>query len=406
MLKGKKILIGITGSIAAYKIPLLIRLLIKEQAEVRVIMTESAKDFVTPLTLATLAKNPVLTEAFDPATGSWNSHVELGLWADLFLIAPISANTLAKLAHGIADNYLLTVYLSARCPVLFAPAMDLDMYRHQSTQDNISRLLKRGHHLLAPASGELASGLCGEGRMMEPGDIFDELKQFVKQQHAFYGKSVLITAGPTYEAIDPVRFIGNHSSGKMGIEIAHAFAEAGASVKLILGPSAIRVEHPSIEVLPVTTAQEMYDACMALFAESEIMVMSAAVADYKPVEVADQKIKKSGETLQLKLVKNPDILKKLGEQKQFNQFLVGFALETNNELAHAKHKLDTKQLDMIVLNSLADPGAGFGTNTNKVTCLTKDDQRIEFELQSKKELARKLIVLIHKLTGKNRANAK
>ncbi len=405
MLKGKKILIGITGSIAAYKIPLLVRLLVKEQAEVKVIMTESAKDFVTPLTLATLTKNPVLSEAFDRTTGSWNSHVELGLWADLFLIAPVSANTLAKLAHGIADNYLLTVYLSARCPVLFAPAMDLDMYKHESTQSNISSLLKRGHQLLAPASGELASGLCGEGRMMEPDNIFNELKLVFRRQKTFNGKRILVTAGPTHEAIDPVRFIGNHSSGKMGVEIALAFAEAGASVKLVLGPSAIRVDHPSIEVLPVTSAQEMHDACLALFAGSDITVMSAAVADYKVAEVADRKIKKTDENLNLSLVKNPDILKKLGEQKQFGQYLVGFALETDNELEHAKQKLDTKQLDMIVLNSLADSGAGFGTNTNKVTCLTKEGQQIDFELQSKNELARKLIQLIHELTGKNQANA-
>ncbi|MBG0783184.1 MAG: bifunctional phosphopantothenoylcysteine decarboxylase/phosphopantothenate--cysteine ligase CoaBC [Bacteroidales bacterium] len=405
MLKGKKILIGITGSIAAYKIPLLVRLLVKEQAEVKVIMSESAKDFVTPLTLATLSKNPVYSQAFDRTTGSWNSHVELGLWADLFLIAPVSANTLAKLANGIADNFILTVYLSTRCPVLFAPAMDFDMYKHESTQTNINCLLKRGHQLLAPASGELASGLCGEGRMMEPDNIFNEIKHFFRRQNAFNGKSVLVTAGPTYEAIDPVRFIGNHSSGKMGIEIAQAFADAGASVKLVLGPSAIRVEHPSIEVFPVISAQEMYDACTALFSGSDITVMSAAVADYKPVEIADRKIKKSGENLNLNLVKNPDILKKLGEQKQAGQYLVGFALETDNELKHAKQKLDTKQLDMIVLNSLADPGAGFGTNTNKVTCLTKEGQQFDFELQSKKELARKLIQLIHELTGKNQANA-
>ncbi len=400
MLKGKKILIGITGSIAAYKIPLLVRMLVKENAEVKIVMTDSARDFVSPLTLATLAKNPVLSEAFDANTGSWNSHIDLGLWADLFLIAPASANTLAKMAHGIADKYLLTVYLSVRCPVFFAPAMDVDMYQHQSTGQNIQKLKQRGHHLLAPTSGELASGLCGEGRMMEPEDILFEIRQHFKSRLLFDGKKILISAGPTYEAIDPVRFIGNHSTGKMGTELAMAFANAGARVKLVMGPTNLRVEHPSIEVFPVTTAPEMYDACLAFAAEADILVMSAAVADYRPARTEEKKIKKSAENIELKLVKNPDILKKLGEIKKRNQLLLGFALETNNELENAKQKLNTKKADMIVLNSLADAGAGFGTDTNKVVCLTKDGRQRDFALQSKRELAQNLIQYIHELTGK------
>lgn len=404
MLKEKKILIGITGSIAAYKIPFLIRFFVKEGAEVKVIVTESAKDFVSPLTLATLSKNPVLSKAFDSETGSWNSHVDLGLWADVFIIAPLSANTLAKMASGIADNYLLTVYLSARCPVVFAPAMDLDMYQHPTTQSNIDKLLGRGHLLLSPDSGELASGLCGEGRMKEPEDILLEVKNLFQSQKKFAGKQVLISAGPTYEAIDPVRFIGNHSSGKMGIALALAFARAGATVKLVLGPSAIRVNHPAIEVVPIVSALEMYEVCMALFPDSDILVMSAAVADYRPEKSENQKIKKSKDQIEISLVKNPDILKALGEKKREDQFLVGFALETENELDNAEKKLHTKKADMIVLNSLADDGAGFGTNTNKVTCVLKNGPNVEFGLQSKEQLAGKLIGLIFSLTDKNQAN--
>ena len=321
MLTGKKILLGITGSIAAYKIPLLVRLLKKDGADVRVVMTPSAKDFVTPLTLSTLSGNPVLSHGFDPETGKWESHVELGLWADLFVIAPASANTMAKMTCGIADNYLLTVCLSAKCPIMFAPAMDLDMYRHQATQQNIKTLIGRGNIFIAPSSGELASGLCGEGRMEEPQMIYERIKSFFKTKLNFLGKKVLITAGPTYEAIDPVRFVGNHSSGLMGVEIARAFADQGAEVTLVLGPSNINPNRKNINVMPVTSAKEMYDTVMALFPKSDIAVMSAAVADFRPEVVADQKIKKNPDedSITLKLVKTDDILKSVGKIKKENQ---------------------------------------------------------------------------------------
>ncbi|MDY0078857.1 MAG: bifunctional phosphopantothenoylcysteine decarboxylase/phosphopantothenate--cysteine ligase CoaBC [Bacteroidales bacterium] len=392
MLKGKKILIGITGSIAAYKIPLLLRLLVKQQAEVQVVMTPSAFDFVTALTLSTLSKRPVLAKAFDPETGQWESHVELGLWADLMLIAPASANTLAKMTLGIADNYLLTVYLSARCPVFFAPAMDLDMYKHPTTQQNVKSLVQRGHQLIAPASGELASGLCGEGRMEEPEQIFERIKSHFAKEQRFKGQKVLISAGPTYEAIDPVRFIGNYSSGRMGVEIAKAFAAQGATVTLVLGPVSIALDLPSqIDLIPVTTAQEMFDGCMAFFAQADITIMSAAVADYRPEEVSETKIKKQSEELMLKLVKNKDILATMGSKKRDDQFLVGFALETDSEVENAKKKLHTKKLDMIVLNSLSDDGAGFGHQTNKVTFIDKSGQIDVFDMKSKTEVAQDLV---------------
>ena len=392
MLKGKKILIGITGSIAAYKIPLLVRLLVKQQAEVQVVMTASAHDFVTVLTLSTLSKRPVLSKAFEPETGQWDSHVELGLWADLMLIAPASANTLAKMAQGVADNYLLTVYLSARCPVFFAPAMDLDMYKHPTTQQNVKLLVQRGHQLIAPASGELASGLCGEGRMEEPEQIFEKIKTYFAKGQRFKNKKVLISAGPTYEAIDPVRFIGNHSSGRMGVEIAKAFAAQGAIVTLVVGPVSIALDLPAeIDVIPVTTAQEMFDGCMAFFAQADIAIMSAAVADYRPEEVSETKIKKQSEKIVLKLVKNKDILATMGNQKREDQFLVGFALETNNEVENAKKKLHTKKLDMIVLNSLSDGGAGFGHQTNKVTFIDKSGQTEVFDLKPKTKVAEDLV---------------
>lgn len=399
MLTGKKILIGITGSIAAYKIPLLIRLLKKQGAEVQVVMTDSAKDFVTPLTLATLSGMPVLSKGFDEETGKWNSHVELGLWADLFVIAPASANTIAKMAAGIADNYLLTVCLSAKCPIMFAPAMDLDMYKHPATQENINRLVGRGCRFLAPASGELASGLCGEGRMEEPQEIFNRIKDFFCTKQRFSGKKVLVTAGPTYEAIDPVRFIGNHSSGLMGIEIARAFADQGADVTLVLGPSSLRTERQNIKVLPVTSAKEMFDAATAAFRSSDIAVLSAAVADFRPEVVANQKIKKEQgkDEMILKLVKTEDILKNLGENKKENQFLVGFALETENGLANAKKKLHTKNLDMIVLNTMNEAGVGFKTKTNKVSVITKDDEVIDFELKPKNEVARDVLDVVYQL---------
>ena len=389
MLTGKKILLGITGSIAAYKIPLLVRLLKKDGADVRVVMTPSAKDFVTPLTLSTLSGNPVLSHGFDEETGKWESHVELGLWADLFVIAPASANTMAKMAHGMADNYLLTVCLSAKCPVMFAPAMDLDMYKHQATQHNIKTLIDRGCMFIAPSSGELASGLCGEGRMEEPQKIYEKIKLFFQTKQNFKGKKVLITAGPTYEAIDPVRFIGNHSSGLMGVEIARAFADQGADVTLVLGPSNISANRKNINVMPVTSAKEMYDAVMAFFPKTDIAVLSAAVADFRPEVVADQKIKKNpdNDTFTIKLVKTEDILKSVGNLKNERQTIVGFALETENGLENAKKKLHAKNIDLIVLNEMNESGVGFKTKTNKVSIITKNDDVTSFALKPKNEVA-------------------
>ena len=401
MLTGKKILLGITGSIAAYKIPLLVRLLKKDGADVRVVMTPSAKDFVTPLTLSTLSGNPVLTHGFDEETGKWESHVELGLWADLFVVAPASANTMAKMAYGIADNYLLTVCLSAKCPIMFAPAMDLDMYKHPATQHNIKTLIERGCIFVAPSSGELASGLCGEGRMEEPQKIYEKIKSFFQTKQNFKGKKVLITAGPTYEAIDPVRFIGNHSSGLMGIEIARAFADQGAEVTLVLGPSNISVNKNNVNVLPVTSAKEMYDAVMAMFPKTDIAVLSAAVADFRPEMVADQKIKKNpdNDTFIIKLVKTEDILKSVGKVRTDNQTIVGFALETENGLENAKKKLHTKNIDLIVLNEMNESGVGFKTKTNKVSIITKDDNVTTYELKPKNEVALDILNAIYQYTN-------
>ena len=397
MLTGKKILIGITGSIAAYKIPLLVRLLKKDGAEVRVVMTPSAKDFVTPLTLSTLSGNPVLSHGFDVETGAWNSHVELGMWADLFVIAPASANTIAKMAAGMADNYLLTVCLSAKCPVMFAPAMDLDMYKHQATQRNIKTLIEQGCTLINPSSGELASGLCGEGRMEEPQRIYEIIKSHFSVKQRFKGKNVLITAGPTYEAIDPVRFIGNHSSGLMGIEIARAFADQGANVSLVLGPTNISPNRKNIAVIPVTSAKDMYDSVMALFDKTDIAVLSAAVADFKPATIADQKIKKdpNNDTITLDLIKTDDILKSIGTKK-LNQVIVGFALETQNGIENAKKKLHTKNVDLIVLNEMNTSGVGFKTQTNKVTIIDRNDNVTEYELKPKKEVALDILNAIYK----------
>ena len=397
MLTGKKILLGITGSIAAYKIPLLVRLLKKDGADVRVVMTPSAKDFVTPLTLSTLSGNPVLSHGFDEQTGKWDSHVELGLWADLFVVAPASANTMAKMAYGMADNYLLTVCLSAKCPIMFAPAMDLDMYKHPATQQNIKTLIERGCIFVAPSSGELASGLCGEGRMEEPQKIYERIKAFFQTKQNFKGKKVLITAGPTYEAIDPVRFIGNHSSGLMGIEIARAFADQGAEVTLVLGPSSISVNKKNVNVLPVTSAKEMYEAVTALFPKTDIAVLSAAVADFRPEVVADQKIKKNpdNDTFTIKLVKTEDILKSVGGMKTENQTVVGFALETENGLENAKKKLHTKNIDLIVLNEMNESGVGFKTKTNKVSIITKNDQVTTYDLKPKNEVALDILNAIY-----------
>lgn len=398
MLKGKKIVIGVTGSIAAFKIPALIRLLRKEGVEVKVIMTPAAKDFVTPLTLSTLSGNPVISEPFNPVDGTWNSHVELGRWADLFVFAPVSANTLAKMAHGIADNFLLTAYLSAKCPVFFAPAMDLDMYQHPTTQASIKMLQSFGNVLIEPTVGELASGLCGAGRMEEPEQIFRLISEYFKRNNGpFAGKKILVTAGPTYEKIDPVRFIGNHSSGLMGFAIAEEFAQQGGYVTLVTGPVSLTVNHTAIERVDVTTAAEMHAACMKYGSGSDIVVMAAAVADYAPVNPSDTKIKKTGGKLILELENTKDILAELSSLKQRPRILVGFALETSNEKENALKKLKAKNLDMIILNSLNDPGAGFKTETNKVTVHFNTGKSVDIPLKSKKELAGDILKLIASL---------
>jgi phosphopantothenoylcysteine decarboxylase / phosphopantothenate---cysteine ligase len=387
MLKGKKILIGITGSIAAYKIPYLIRLLVKEGAEVQVVLTENARDFITPLTLSTLSKRPALTYPFNPDDGAWNNHVELGGWADLMLIAPASAATLSKMAAGQADNLLLTIWLSAKCPVFFAPAMDLDMYKHIATQNNIRQLVAYGHRLIEPQVGELASGLCGAGRMEEPENILNEIKAFFLTGQQLQGKKVLVTAGPTCEPIDPVRFIGNYSSGLMGFSIAEEAAYRGAEVTLIAGPTHLKTHHPHISRIDVSTALEMLEKTLEFFPTSDITIMSAAVADFTPANPENRKIKKSGDGLALELKATKDILAELGKQKSGNQKLIGFALETDNALDNAQKKLNTKNLDLIVLNSLQDKGAGFATATNKVTIINRQGKQFDYPLKSKKEVA-------------------
>lgn len=394
ILKGKKIIVGITGSIAAYKIPFLIRLLKKEGAEVQVLLTPFASHFVTPLTLSTLSERPVLTDFFKQEDGSWHSHVDLGLWADLFLVAPLSANTMAKMANGIADNLLLTTILSARCPVFFAPAMDLDMYHHPTTTENIAKLRSYGYHLIQPAEGELASGLKGMGRLEEPENIFALLKTYLLHQGSFSGKKVLVTAGPTHEPIDPVRFIGNYSSGKMGVEIALAFAKRGAQVELVLGPSNQEVNHSAIKVHQVTTAQAMHDQCFELFPSTDICVMSAAVADFTPAHPSARKIKKEQKLDSIPLKPTPDILTGLGRQKKENQLLIGFALETDDEEKNALKKLKQKNLDFIVMNSLKDEGAGFSHDTNKVTVFSRSGSKQVFALKTKKEVASDILNLI------------
>ncbi|HRJ28137.1 MAG TPA: bifunctional phosphopantothenoylcysteine decarboxylase/phosphopantothenate--cysteine ligase CoaBC [Cyclobacteriaceae bacterium] len=395
MLHGKKIILGVTGSIAAYKAAHLVRLLIKSGAEVRVIMTTSAKDFITPLTLSTLSKNPVLSEFIKDHTGQWNNHVELGLWADALVIAPASANTISKMAHGSCDNLLLAVYLSARCPVLLAPAMDLDMLQHGSTKNNLEKLRQFGNQIIEPAYGELASGLTGTGRMAEPEEILTCLQAFFGKHQPLKGKTALVTAGPTYEALDPVRFIGNHSSGKMGYAIAEALARHGATVNLISGPTALHTIHTGIHVKQVTSAEEMHNACLDIFPQTDIAVLAAAVADYKPATKADQKIKKKDDTLSLELIKTHDIAAVLGKQKNKRQFIVGFALETENEETNALKKLKSKNFDLIVLNSLNDKGAGFGHDTNKISVFDPQAKVYTFDLKSKSELAEDIVNLIH-----------
>lgn len=397
ILSGKNILLGITAGIAAYKTASLVRLFIKKGANVQVIMTPAAKDFITPLTLSTLSKNPVLSTFTDDEDDNamWNNHVELGLWADLFLIAPATANTMSKMSNGTCDNLLLATYLSAKCPVYFAPAMDLDMYKHPSTKTSFEKLNAFGNIMIPATSGELASGLVGEGRMAEPEDIVSFIEHDILEQLPLKGKKVLLTAGPTYEAIDPVRFIGNHSSGKMGFEIAKAAADLGAEVILVSGPTHEKTDHSLIQLVKVTSALDMYKAVHQYFEDVDIAILSAAVADYRPKNVSDTKIKKKESTFTIELEKTDDILKSLGEQKS-NQFLVGFALETNNELENAKGKLGSKNLDLIVLNSLQDKGAGFGGSTNKVTFITAAHDIIEHELKSKSEVARDLMQQILK----------
>ena len=401
MLKGKKILIGITGSIAAYKIPFLVRLLIKEGAEVKVVMTHCATDFVTPLTLSTLSQQPILIEPYNKTDGSWNSHVDWGRWADVFLIAPVSANTLAKMASGIADNLLTTTYLAAKCPVFFAPAMDLDMYHHPTTQKNTDTLLSYGNRLIAPQEGELASGLCGAGRMEEPEVIVEVLKNFFEKKNDLKGQKVLVTAGPTFEPIDPVRFIGNHSSGKMGYALAEELAQRGAEVVLVTGPVSIKAQHPAIITMRVNTAAQMADACFREFPDCQIAIMAAAVADYSIESPSDQKIKKQGGNLVLELKPTTDILAQLGKMKNKNQFLTGFALETENETDNAIKKLHNKNLDLIVLNSLNDAGAGFGTDTNKVKLIGLNGLVKETALLSKTRIAAEIVNTIVSLAGKS-----
>jgi len=397
ILEGKNILLGITAGIAAYKSASLVRLFIKAGASVKVVMTPASKDFITPLTLSTLSKNPVYSSFIDEEDDNqvWNNHVDLGLWADLFIIAPATANTMAKMANGVCDNILLATYLSAKCPVYFAPAMDLDMYKHQSTKSSFEKLASFDNKMIPAGTGELASGLVGEGRMAEPEAIIEFIENDILKQLPLNGKQILITAGPTYEALDPVRFIGNHSSGKMGFEIANAAANLGAEVILVTGPTHQKLSHNQVDIKPVMSAEEMYNEVHKHFQSSDIAILSAAVADYRPKTIAHQKIKKKDATFNIELEKTKDILKSLGEIKT-NQFLVGFALETNNELEHAKGKLKSKHLDLIVLNSLQDKGAGFGVSTNKVTFITASEDVIENELKSKAEVAKDLMQQILK----------
>lgn len=395
MLKGKKILLAVTGSIAAYKAALIIRLLKKQGASVRVIMTEASSHFITPLTLSTLSDEPVLMDFLkDENSGEWNNHVALGLWADMLLVAPATANSLAKMVSGAADNFLMATYLSAKCPVFIAPAMDLDMYKHGSTQDNLNLLISRGDHIIYPGHGELASGLVGEGRLAEPEEIVEHLENYLRQGLSLTGKKILITAGPTHEAIDPVRYLGNNSSGKMGYALAEEAVKRGASVTLISGPC--HLEIPSgLKLIQVVSSQDMFEACKENFNQDAI-IMAAAVADYTPLEVSEEKIKKKEGDMSIALKRTQDILMWMGENKK-DQKLIGFALETNNEEAHAKNKLERKKLDAIVLNSLRDKGAGFKGDTNKITIIDKDNNQVVFELKSKDQVAKDILNHLERL---------
>ncbi len=399
VLSGKKIVLGITAGIAAYKTTYLVRQLIKKGAQVRVVMTPSSQEFVTPLTLATLSKNPVYSSFTNQTedTLDWNNHVEIGLWADLLLVAPATANTLSKMANGVCDNLLLAVYLSAKCPVYYAPAMDLDMYQHPTTKNSFVKLSEYGNIQIPAAYGELASGLIGEGRMAEPEDIIAFIEKDILKKLPLKNKTVLITAGPTFEAIDPVRFIGNHSSGKMGFALAEQAANLGANVILVSGPTHLSVVNKQIKRIDVVSAQQMYEAVHTNFSTCDIAIFSAAVADFTPKKVAVQKIKKKEDVLSLELVKTKDILASVGAIKE-KQFLVGFALETQNELENAKNKLKKKNLDLIVLNSLNDSGAGFGKDTNKITLITKDNKIIPFSVKPKTQVANDILQQIIDLT--------
>lgn len=389
-MKGKKILIGISAGIAAYKIPLLVRLFKKAGCEVKILMTEKSVDFVTPLTLSTLSENPVYIKPF-AENGVWNSHVDLSLWADAMIIAPATANTMGKMVNGIADNLLIATYLSARSQVFIAPTMDLDMYQHPSTQRNLKTLKEYGHVIIEPDSGELASGLRGEGRMKEPSEIFAIIEDFFKKKTDLAGKRVVVSAGPTFEHIDPVRFIGNHSSGLMGIKIAEECAKRGAQVDLVLGPTSLSARDERIKTHRVTTAKQMFDLCLPLFKSSQIGIMAAAIADFTPKHISDIKIKKGNNPPAIELIPTADVLAAMGEIKTSEQVLVGFALETNDEISNALSKLNRKNLDFIVLNSLNDVGAGFGTSTNKVTILKKDGSKLDFELKSKQDVAKDIV---------------
>ena len=397
MLKGKKIIVGITAGIAAYKIPLLIRLLKKEGAEVQVVMTSFAKEFVTPLTLSVVSERPVLSDYYVKDDGSWNSHVDLGLWADVLLMAPLTANSMAKMAAGIADNFLMTLVLSARCPLFFAPTMDLDMFQHPTVKENIKKLQILGYHYIEPAEGELASGLRGKGRMREPEELLQVLIDYFSISKTFEGKSVMVSAGPTHEPIDPVRFIGNSSSGKMGLAIAKAFARSGADVELIMGPAGLDTRFPGIHTIEINTAAEMDAACQKAFPNVDIAIMAAAVADFTPSQPVAEKIKKAAAPEVIPLKPTRDILAGLGKVKRQGQLLIGFALETENELANAQEKLQRKNLDMIVLNSLNDKGAGFGTDTNKITLLTRNDAPRSFPLKPKEAVALDILSAIKSL---------
>ena len=398
MLKGKKIIIGITGSIAAYKSAYLCRALIKKGAEVQVVMTPSGKEFITPLTLSTLTQKPVICDFFTANTGVWNSHVDIGLWADAMLIAPATASTIGKMANGIADNMLITTYLSMKAPVFVAPAMDMDMYIHPTTQQNLEKLRSFGNQIIEPASGFLASTLEGKGRMEEPDNIVTVLERFFSEEKALSKKKILITAGPTYENIDPVRYISNYSSGKMGFALAEACAERGAEVVLIAGPVALKTTHPRIRRIDVVSANEMYEAAVTCFSGTDTAILCAAVADYKVKNASDQKIKrKNDESLILELEANPDIAAALGKAKSEKQIVAGFALETDNELVHAKEKLQKKNLDFIVLNSLNDPEAGFQKDTNKICIIDRFGNKTDFPVKTKKEVAGDIVDFLVKL---------